>query len=40
MLHIYTLTWNKKDLLVRLKNSLLPALEDLDYKWHIKDNRI
>lgn len=37
-LHILTLTWNGIDLLTNLKNSLLPSLEGLDAKWHIKDN--
>lgn len=38
MLHILTLTWNACDKLTKLKESLLPALEGLDYTWHIKDN--
>jgi O-antigen biosynthesis protein len=38
MLHILTLTWQGKDKLKQLKESLMPALSDLDYVWHIKDN--
>jgi len=38
MLYLYTLTWNGLDKLTKLKNSLLPALEDVPYKWFIKDN--
>lgn len=38
MLHILTLTWNGQDKLVRLKDSLIPALQGIDYVWHIKDN--
>lgn len=38
MLNIFTLTWNGADKLTKLKNSLIPALHDLDYKWYIKDN--
>jgi GT2 family glycosyltransferase len=38
MLYIFTLTWNGEDKLVKLKNSLLPCLEGLDYTWLIKDN--
>lgn len=38
MLHIFTLTWNALPMLATLKASLLPALEGLEYRWHIKDN--
>lgn len=38
MLYILTLTWNAVDKLTKLKESLLPALEGLDYTWLIKDN--
>lgn len=38
MLHILTLTWNACDKITALKNSLLPALENIDYQWLIKDN--
>lgn len=38
MLHILTLTWNGIHLLRPLHASLMPALEGLDWKWHIKDN--
>ena len=38
MLHILTLTWNGCERLTKLKNSLLPALDNIDYTWHIKDN--
>lgn len=38
MLHILTLTWNACDKLNALKNSLLPALSNIDYQWLIKDN--
>lgn len=37
-LFIMTLTWNACDLLTKLKESLIPALNGLDYKWIIKDN--
>jgi GT2 family glycosyltransferase len=37
-LYILTLTWNRCDLLSKLKASLLPALEGIDYTWLIKDN--
>lgn len=33
-----TLTWNACDKLTKLKESLMPALNGIDYKWHIKDN--
>lgn len=38
MLYILTLTWNHLDKLSKLKDSLLPALEGIDYTWIIKDN--
>lgn len=38
MLYIFTLTWNGEDKLVKLKNSLMPCLEGVDYTWLIKDN--
>lgn len=38
MLHILTLTWNGIDKLSRLHDSLMPALEGIDYRWLIKDN--
>lgn len=38
MLHLLTLTWNACDKLTKLKDSLMPALNGIDYKWHIKDN--
>jgi len=37
-LHILTLSWQGKDKLQKLKPSLLPALEGLDWTWHIRDN--
>jgi GT2 family glycosyltransferase len=38
MLHLLTLTWNNSDKLSRLHDSLMPALEGMDYTWWIKDN--
>lgn len=38
MLHILTLTWNGCEKLTKLKDSLLPALRDIEYTWWIKDN--
>jgi len=38
MLYIQTLTWNGAEKLTKLKNSLLPCLEDISYTWGIKDN--
>jgi GT2 family glycosyltransferase len=35
---ILTLHWNKKDSIVRLKDSLIPSLTGIDYQWHIRDN--
>lgn len=37
-LHLLTLTWNACDKLTKLKESILPALNDIDYSWTIKDN--
>jgi len=38
MLYLLTLTWNGADKLLKLKESLMPALEGMDYTWLIKDN--
>jgi GT2 family glycosyltransferase len=38
MLYLLTLTWNGAEKLSKLKESLIPALHDLDYTWLIKDN--
>ncbi len=38
MLHILTLTWNAADKISKLHESLMPALEGIDFKWWIKDN--
>lgn len=38
MLHILTLTWNAADKLSKLHETLMPALEGIDFKWWIKDN--
>ncbi len=38
MLHILTLNWQGKDKIKALKQSLLPALENIEYVWHIRDN--
>jgi GT2 family glycosyltransferase len=38
MLNILTLTWNAIDKLTKLKDSLLPALSEINYCWIIKDN--
>ena len=38
MLKILTLHWNKRDSLVRLKDTLLPSLKNIEYHWLIKDN--
>lgn len=35
---ILTLTWNAIDKLTKLKDSLLPALNNIDYTWLIRDN--
>lgn len=37
-LFLLTLTWNACDKLTKLKESLIPALEGIDYTWVIKDN--
>lgn len=37
-LYLMTLTWQAKDKLSKLKDSLMPALEGLDYEWWIKSN--
>lgn len=38
MLHILTLTWNAADKITKLYESLMPALEGIDFHWWIKDN--
>lgn len=38
MLYLFTLTWNACDKLTKLKESLIPALDGIDYTWLIKDN--
>lgn len=38
MLYVLTLSYNGLDKLEKLKDSLLPALSDIDYVWAIKDN--
>jgi GT2 family glycosyltransferase len=38
MLHILTLTWNGQDKITKLHDTLIPALEGIDYQWWIKDN--
>lgn len=38
MLNILTLTWNKSDKLCKLKESMMPALDGINYTWFIKDN--
>jgi GT2 family glycosyltransferase len=38
MLHILTLTWNAVEKISKLQESLVPALEGIDYHWWIKDN--
>lgn len=37
-LFILTLHWNEAEKLSKLKESLLPALEGLDWSWQIRDN--
>ncbi len=37
-LNIFTLTWNNQDRLKKLKETLIPSIEGLDYNWFIKDN--
>jgi len=36
--YLFTLHWNKKETLKQLKNSLIPALDGLNWEWIIKDN--
>lgn len=38
MLHILTLNWQGREKVEKLRTSLLPALRDIDYVWHIRDN--
>jgi GT2 family glycosyltransferase len=38
MLNILTLSWNGIDRLKKLRASLVPSLEGIDYTWFIKDN--
>lgn len=38
MLYLFTLNWNGADKLSKLKESIMPGLEGLDYTWLIKDN--
>ena len=38
MLHLLTLTYNGLDRLTKLYKSLIPALGNTSYTWHIKDN--
>jgi GT2 family glycosyltransferase len=38
MLHILTLTWNAVEKISKLHETLVPALDGLDYQWWIKDN--
>jgi|SRR5579885_2253900 len=38
MLYVFTLTWNGLDKLTKLKESLIPALQGINYTWLIKDN--
>lgn len=38
MLHIFTLSWNGIDRLTKLYHSLIPALGNASYIWHIRDN--
>jgi GT2 family glycosyltransferase len=37
-LKILTLNWNGLDKLTKLRDSLIPNLEGIDWTWHIKDN--
>jgi len=37
-LKILTLNWNGLDKLIKLRDSLLPNLQGIDWTWHIKDN--
>lgn len=38
MLHLLTLTWNAAEKLSKLHDTLVSALEGIDYHWWIKDN--
>ena len=38
MLYLLTLTWNALEKLTKLRESLLPALDGVEYTWIIKDN--
>lgn len=38
MLKILTLNWNGKEKLERLYTSLMPAIQDIEYEWFVKDN--
>jgi GT2 family glycosyltransferase len=38
-LNIFTLTYNAEEKLTKLKESLLPCLDNIDYQWFIKDNK-
>lgn len=38
MLHILTLNWQGREKIEKLRDSLIPALQGLDYTWHIRDN--
>jgi GT2 family glycosyltransferase len=38
MLNLLTLTWNGADKLSKLHQSLMPALEGIEYVWFVKDN--
>ena len=37
-LFLLTLTWNNAEKLLKLKESLMPSLSNIDYKWIIRDN--
>lgn len=37
-LFILTLSWNGEDKLIKLHNSLIPCLKNIEYSFHIKDN--
>lgn len=37
-LRILTLSWNGKEKLQKLKASLIPALENIEFEWYIKEN--
>lgn len=38
MLYIISLNWNGLEKIKKLKDTLLPALKDIEYQWYIKDN--